>query len=87
MKERNGGDAASRDGRGSPLEILLEAFDARWKKYRKELRRCRKECSEESVHDLRVATRRLVGWIDIVQLTMPDKRLRKVRQVLKKQFA
>jgi CHAD domain-containing protein len=86
VKERKGGDAASHDGRGGPLEILLEAFDARWKKYRKELRRCGKECSEESVHDLRVATRRLVGWIDIVQLTMPDKRLQKVRQVLKKQF-
>jgi CHAD domain-containing protein len=86
VKERNTGDAASHDGQGSPLEILLEAFDARWKKYRKELRRCRNQCSEESVHDLRVATRRLVSWIDVIQLTMPDKRLRKIRQVLKKQF-
>jgi CHAD domain-containing protein len=86
VKERTGGDTALRGGLGTPLEILLEAFDGRWKKYRKELRRCRKQCSEESVHDLRVATRRLVGWIDVVLLTMPDKRLRKVRQVLKTQF-
>ncbi|MDH3253149.1 MAG: CHAD domain-containing protein [Ignavibacteria bacterium] len=86
MNESFAGNTLSRRRPGDPLEVLLDAFEVRWKKYRKELQRCKKQCSEESVHDLRVATRRLVGWIDVILITTPDKRLKKVRQMLKKQF-
>ena len=43
--------------------ILLESLDERWRKFRLELKVCREEFSEESVHDLRVAARR--SWVTV----------------------
>src|ERR1035438_10205657 len=36
--------------------ILAAALDSRWHSYRKQLRRCQEQFSEEAVHELRVAT-------------------------------
>lgn len=66
--------------------ILLEALDTRWKKFRAELKTCRKEFSEEAVHDLRVATRRLLALFDLLRSLLPRKSVRKVRRALKDQL-
>jgi len=42
-------------------QLLLEALDTRWKTYNMELKRCRAEFSNEAVHDLRVAARRMLA--------------------------
>jgi CHAD domain-containing protein len=43
---------------------LLKALDVRWRKLRKESERTQKKYSEASVHDLRVASRRLIAVLE-----------------------
>ncbi len=66
--------------------ILLESLDTRWKKFRAELKTCRNEFSEEAVHDLRVATRRLLALFDLLRALIPRKRVQKIRRALKDQL-
>lgn len=66
--------------------ILIEAFDARWAKFRAELKLCREEFSEEAVHDLRVASRRLLAFFDLLRSVMLHKRIQKIRRALKDQL-
>src|SRR5262245_36418615 len=66
--------------------VLITALDERWKKYRAELKTCKREFSEEAVHDLRVATRRLLAVMDILRSLDPHPRIQKVRQTLKNQL-
>jgi len=66
--------------------ILSIALDERWKKYRAEIKTCKDEFSEEAVHDLRVATRRLLAAMDVVRLLDPHSRVQKVRRALKDQL-
>ena len=77
--------APATDGRDLGA-LLIGHLDDRWQKYRKQLKRCQKKSSEKSVHDLRVATRRLISLMDIVVTVAPDDRLRKLRRTLKKRF-
>lgn len=63
--------------------ILLEALDGRWKKFRAELKNCREEFSEEAVHDLRVATRRLLALFDLLRHIIHHNRIQKIRRDLK----
>jgi CHAD domain-containing protein len=48
-------------------KLLLTALDQRYEKYRAERKRCKDEFSEEAVHDLRIATRRLLALIDLLR--------------------
>lgn len=66
--------------------VLLSALDERWKKYRAELKICKNEFSEEAVHDLRVATRRLLAVMDILRSLDPHPRIQKIRRALKNQL-
>ncbi len=66
--------------------LILASFDQRWEKYRRELRRCQRKCSETAVHDLRVATRRLISTIEIISIAVDDPRLGKLRQALRRRF-
>lgn len=66
--------------------VLLEALETRWKKFRAELKTCRKDFSEEAVHDLRVAARRLLAVLDLLRSIVPHKRIQKVRRILKDQL-
>ena len=47
--------------------ILLKAFNARWASLRKELSRARRKQSEDVVHDLRVASRRLIAVLETLR--------------------
>jgi CHAD domain-containing protein len=83
----NAGHAGfGRRGKRDPSVLLIESLDARWRKYRKELRRCRKKCAEKTVHDLRVASRRLLNTFDMLRLIVPDTHVKSMRQGLKKQL-
>jgi CHAD domain-containing protein len=66
--------------------LVIASLAQRWRKYLKELRRCRKQCSEESVHDLRVATRRLISTLMIVEILLPASRVQKLQRRLKRLF-
>lgn len=66
--------------------VLLDSLDTRWKKFRSELKTCRKEFSEEAVHDLRVSTRRLLATCDLLRSITPHKRIQKIRRALKDQL-
>ena len=66
--------------------VLLTALDERWKKFRIEIKTCKSDFSAEAVHDLRVATRRLLAVMDILRILDPHPRVQKVRRVLKDQL-
>lgn len=55
----------------------LNSLDTRWKRFHLELKRLPQELSEEAVHDLRVATRRLLALFDLLRSIIPHKRIQK----------
>src|SRR5919106_4715532 len=67
-------------------KLLLEALDKRWKNYRPELKRCRDEFSNEAVHDLRVAARRMLAIIRLLNSISPRPRLQKLNRAFKDQL-
>ena len=64
--------------------VLGESLVERWRVFYGQVRRCQRRCTAGSIHDLRVATRRLIATMDIVLAVLPDARLRKARRLLKK---
>lgn len=66
--------------------LLLVSLNTRWDKYQTELKTCRREFSEEVVHDFRVATRRLLSSLDLVRAVIPDPGIKKTRSALKDQL-
>lgn len=66
--------------------LLLDSVDERRRTFRAELKRCQKKPSEEAVHDLRVAMRRLMSMLDLLASIHPEGHLRKARRRLKKQL-
>jgi CHAD domain-containing protein len=72
---------------GRPADLgalLVHSLEERWRGYRTELKRCQKKSSEAAVHDLRVATRRLISTLDLLSELRPDDDLRQTRRKLKK---
>ncbi len=67
-------------------QLLLEALENRWGNYRAELKRCRDEFSNEAVHDLRVATRRMLAFIQLLNSLSPRPRLKKMTRTFKDQL-
>jgi CHAD domain-containing protein len=67
-------------------ELLLNALEQRYDKYLKERKRCKEEFSEEAVHDLRVATRRLLAFIELLRALVPQPRLQKLHKAFKVQL-
>jgi CHAD domain-containing protein len=67
-------------------QFLLAALDDRWKKYRAELKRCREEFSNEAVHDLRTASRRMLAFIRLLKSLSPRSRLQKLNRAFKDQL-
>jgi CHAD domain-containing protein len=66
--------------------LMLNSLQDRWQSFRAELKRCRKKYSEEAVHDLRVAIRRLIAILDLVDRIHPKANLRRARRALKTQL-
>jgi CHAD domain-containing protein len=68
----------------SEEDILLKALDVRWRKLRKESIRARRNNSEEAVHDLRVASRRLIAVLEILRDVHDVSAVRDCRRRVKK---
>lgn len=68
------------------VRLLLEAMEIRRKNYRMELKRCRAKFSHEAVHDLRVATRRMLAIIQLLNSIFPRPRLQKLTRTFKNQL-
>ena len=77
---------ATEELRPDTNRLLLEALENRWKNYRVELKRCRVEFSDEAVHDLRVATRRMLALVQLLNSISPRPRLRKLKRTFKDQL-
>jgi CHAD domain-containing protein len=67
-------------------QFLLAALDHRWKNYQAELKRCREEFSNEAVHDLRSASRRMLAFIQLLKSISPRPRLQKLNRAFKDQL-
>jgi CHAD domain-containing protein len=68
----------------SEKNILLDALDTRWLKLRKESGRIRRKFSEDAVHDLRVAARRLIAVLETVREIQDASTVRECRKRVKK---
>jgi len=66
--------------------LLLDSLNTRWDTYQAELKTCRREFSEEAVHDFRVAARRLLSSLDLLRALIQDPRIQKIRRILKDQL-
>lgn len=66
--------------------ILAAALDRRWQSYREQLRHCQEKFSEEAVHQLRVATRRLLAQFTLLSWVAPSPALEKARRTLKRRL-
>jgi CHAD domain-containing protein len=67
-------------------ELLTKSLNVRRRKYRQELDRLYAGFSEEAVHDLRVATRRLLALIDLIRTLDRRAPVRVLRRDLKGQL-
>jgi len=65
---------------------FLDAFDEHWDHYSKQFKAARKELSEDAVHDLRVAARRLLSLLGILRSLDTHPRVNNLRRFLKKQL-
>jgi CHAD domain-containing protein len=66
--------------------LLLEAIEKGWNEFQVRFKLYRHEASEESVHDLRVASRRLLSVIELLRGVAPHPRLQRLRKYLKDQL-
>jgi len=69
-----------------PQQLLLRALEMRWDNYRAGLKNCRSEFNEDAVHDLRVATRRILALIQLLNSISPRPRLKKMARAFKDQL-
>ncbi len=67
----------------SSLVWLAASLKKQGKRYRKELRRCQKSFSEETVHELRIAARRLQATLELLAPFLPAPKLGKAHALLK----
>lgn len=84
MNRLRGAPKVTRPSVAGIRQVLTDSLCVRWEKYLSELTRCKARCSEESVHDLRVATRRLMAALDLVMTVIPDDQVVTLRGLLKK---
>src|SRR5215213_6383277 len=67
-------------------QLLLNALEKSWEKYSEKLERCRDEFSNEAVHDLRVATRRILAFIELLNSISARPRFQKMIRTFKEQL-
>ena len=66
--------------------LLLKMLDLRCQRYQDCFKLCLKDFSKEAVHDLRVATRRLLTLMEIIETLFLGMKGRKLRRELKRQL-
>src|ERR687892_541654 len=69
------------------LDAYLErTFCKQWRRYRKAFKDCQRDFSENSVHELRVETRRLLALVALFHALWWDERLAEIERRLKRLF-
>jgi CHAD domain-containing protein len=68
----------------SALSHVRRSLQKQWKRYRKELKRCQKKFSEKAVHNSRVAARRLLATIELLEGFLQPEIIKKARFLIKK---
>lgn len=82
-----GGAAKGETRAAVPLSAhLANSLRKRWRGYCQELRRCQKGFTEESVHELRVATRRLISELVLLEGVVQTAALRDAHRTLKRRL-
>lgn len=67
-------------------DFLNDSFKSQWRKYRKEFKRCQKGFSDESVHDVRIAIRRLLASLGLLRSLLPPEHIEPAHRALKKRL-
>ncbi len=62
----------------------MRAMESRWHRLAGELARNRRRCTEPGIHDLRVATRRLLAVLDIADAVLPGEVSSRSRRMLRR---
>jgi CHAD domain-containing protein len=70
----------------STSELLIDSLEQRCTKYLEERQRCADEFSDDAVHDLRVASRRFLALLILLQKIDSPPYLKKLRRTFKKQL-
>lgn len=65
------------------LKHLGDSLHAQWRGYRRGLKRCQRSFSTKSVHDSRIATRRLLSTIELPGAFTSPRRRKKISEALK----
>ena len=76
----------SREG-GSPVAVgalLGQILENRWLTFNRQLLRARRRATESAVHDVRVATRRLIAVLDLLTLVLPEDQTAALRRPARK---
>jgi CHAD domain-containing protein len=78
--------ASDRDGAPAPKlhAVLRRLLRARWQRYCHELKACQRQFSEDSVHESRVAARRLLATVELLASLHTTRALAPGRRVLKR---
>ena len=66
--------------------LLATVLWDRWEAYSGRLQECQDQCSEVSIHELRVATRRMLSQLALVDRVQPNESLRSARRTLKRRL-
>ncbi|HEX7571887.1 MAG TPA: CHAD domain-containing protein, partial [Bacteroidota bacterium] len=82
MKTRN--DTTSAFLGSDIAGFLMRAVEGRWHRLAAELGRNRRRCTEPGIHDLRVATRRLLAVLDLADAVLPGEVSPRSRRVLRR---
>ncbi len=83
MKRAASSSRASEPGSRGP-GLLARSLKQQWKRYRKQLKRCQRECSPGAIHAFRVETRRLVSTLELLGGFLPSRRVEKAQRILKR---
>lgn len=82
-------DLAKRLNKKSPRSVgpwLASSLQDRWQSYHQQLQLCRHQFSEEAVHELRVATRRLMALLTLLSSVSPGAMGETATRILKSQL-
>src|SRR5882672_927479 len=83
-RELSGRRALRRKLPAASFRHLQRSLKKQFRRYRKELQRCQKKFSEKSVHESRVAARRLLSTVELLGGFLSGGRVRKVQRFLKR---
>lgn len=84
MKRRKKVSRRKRRSVPDATQVLAASLMERWERFQSELDRARRRTTEPAVHDLRVATRRLIAVMTIVETIVPGAGLRKPVRILRR---